>query len=233
MSRRGWWQQLQSGEYTETKVKYGSNNWVTFGFKTSESSPKPSPKPFSKPSPKPNIQSPGLANKTNQLKPLPPNAIKEPQIEVYKRGNWWFVEGSEGQFSTEEQANKAADVIRRCQLGKQTGSPAAVAGDTTKQGGQDTEIKFSKFEKEPQITISKIQMMLNEGFEANKLHEFLSSALKKLQEIYKTNKSVFSNKDIVFLKNVSNIDNSLMLLIKTKEELVQQINQFRKQYPNS
>jgi len=87
--------------------------------------------------------------------------------------------------------------------------------------------------KEPQITIAKIQKMLNESYEANKLQELLSSALNKTKEIYKTNKSVFSNKDIVFLKNASNINNSLILLIKTKEELVRQIRQFRKQYPNS
>jgi hypothetical protein len=85
--------------------------------------------------------------------------------------------------------------------------------------------------KEPEITITKIQKMINEGYEANKLHELLSSALNKLKEIYKTNKSVFSNNDIVFLKNASNINNSLIMLIKTKDKLVHQIIQFRKQYP--
>ena len=86
---------------------------------------------------------------------------------------------------------------------------------------------------EPQITIAKIQKMLNESYEANKLQELLSSAINKLKEIYKTNKSIFSNKDIVFLRNASNINNSLIILIKTKEELVRQIRWFRKQYPNS
>lgn len=76
---------------------------------------------------------------------LPENTKKS--IEIYKRGNWWFVDGSEGHFSTEEQANKAADVIRRCQSGKTTGSPATVAIDATKQGGQGTGKRFSKYEE--------------------------------------------------------------------------------------
>ena len=94
----------------------------------------------------------------------PPNKIRsEPvkvpektkkSIEVYKGGNWWFVEGSEGQFSTEEQANKAADVIRRCQSGKTTGLPATVDGDATKQRSQGNEKRFSKFE-EPSIYSSR------------------------------------------------------------------------------
>ncbi len=87
--------------------------------------------------------------------------------------------------------------------------------------------------REPKRTIIKIQNMLNEGYEANKLQELLSSALSELREIYKTNKSIFSNNDRVFLKTASDINNSLTILIKTKEELVQQINQFRKQYPIS
>lgn len=86
---------------------------------------------------------------------------------------------------------------------------------------------------EPQVTIAKIQKIMNKSYDANKLHESLSSALNNLKEIYKNNKSVFSHNDIVFLKNASNINNSLMLLIKTKDELVQQITQFRKQYPES
>jgi hypothetical protein len=45
--------------------------------------------------------------------------------------------------------------------------------------------------KEPQITIVKIQKMLIEIYEANKLQELLSSALNKIKVIYKTNKSVF------------------------------------------
>jgi hypothetical protein len=87
--------------------------------------------------------------------------------------------------------------------------------------------------KEPQITIAEIRKMLNGSYDGNKLQELLSSALNKLKEIYKTNKYGFSKKDIVFLRNVSNINNSLILLIKTKEKLVQEILQFRKQYPNS
>jgi hypothetical protein len=87
--------------------------------------------------------------------------------------------------------------------------------------------------KEPQITIAKIQKMLNEGYEANKLHELLSSALNRLREIYKTNNSNFSTNDLLFLQQASDINNSLVLLIKTKEELFQLILQFREQYPNS
>ena len=87
----------------------------------------------------------------------PPNTIRpepvklpektERSIEVYKRDKWWFVEGSAGRFSTEEQANKVADVIRRCQSGKTTGSPATVAGNTTKPSGQGTEKNLSRFEE--------------------------------------------------------------------------------------
>jgi len=98
-------------------------------------------------------------------------------LQVYKRGNWWFVEGSEGKFSSEDQANKAADVMRRYQPVKTTGSPdtkevvtketAPVATEVrapegagiltkpfedylklpSKRGGQGTQKEFSEFEE--------------------------------------------------------------------------------------
>jgi hypothetical protein len=74
---------------------------------------------------------------------------------------------------------------------------------------------------EPQITIAEIQKMLNGGYEAKELNGLLSSALNKLKDIYKTNKSVFSNNDINLLKSASNINRLLQVLIDTKEELVQ------------
>jgi hypothetical protein len=87
--------------------------------------------------------------------------------------------------------------------------------------------------KEPQKTIAEIRKMVNDGYEATKLYTLLSSSLNKLKEFYQNNKSIFTNNDINFLKNASDINKSLMLLLKTKEELVQQILQFRKQYPKS
>jgi hypothetical protein len=177
MSRKGWWQQLQSGQYPKTKLTYGSSNWAIFPILTPQSYPKLPPKTSSQTAPTYPKTSPTTSSQTslphktqfldpakkdNQLKPLPPAALKEPTI-----------------------------------------------------------------------TISKIQKMLNESYAANELQELLSSALNKLREIYKTNKSGFSDKDIGFLKHARDINNSLVLRNKTKEELAQQIIQFRNQYPNS
>jgi hypothetical protein len=85
----------------------------------------------------------------NPTSTIGPNPIKLPEkleksIEVYKKGNWWFVEGSEGRFSTEEQAKKAADVIRRWQQGKTTVLPANVTDKATKQSVHSSENKFPK-----------------------------------------------------------------------------------------
>jgi ssDNA-binding Zn-finger/Zn-ribbon topoisomerase 1 len=31
--KRGWWSQIQSGDYPEGQKKYGDNNWITFNIK--------------------------------------------------------------------------------------------------------------------------------------------------------------------------------------------------------
>jgi hypothetical protein len=175
MSRKGWgwWQQLQSGEYRKTKLKYGDIGWVTDEPSILEPSHKTS-------------------SSRNTQSTIPKHLPKHRFIAEYRE-----------EFRALANANN--------QL--KASLPNAI--------------------KEPQITIAKIQKMLNEVYEANKLHELLSSALNNLKEVYKKYKSDFSKRDIAFLKKTSNINNSLTLLIKTKDELVQQINQFRRQYPKS
>lgn len=149
MTRKGWWQQLQSGEYTKTKLSYGNSDWVNFRTPTPRTPVKTSTKASPKTSPFFYTQSPGLAYKNNQLKPLLPGATKEPQI-----------------------------------------------------------------------TISKIKKILKDVYDAKELHELLSSYLNNLREIYKTNKTDFSTIDILFLKDANSINNSLILFINLKEELI-------------
>lgn len=141
MKRKGWWQQLQSGEYPKTKLKYADSNWAIFRS--------PIPKPSSNTSFPLNIQLRGLPKEKIQSKISQPDNIEEPQF-----------------------------------------------------------------------TIAKIQKILKEVYDAKELHELLSFYLNKLREIYKTNNSVFSYKDIVFLKDIKNINNQLILFLKIREELV-------------
>ncbi|MFH1597179.1 MAG: hypothetical protein ABIG94_12565, partial [Pseudomonadota bacterium] len=74
MNRMGWWQQLQSGVYPKTKLKYGDISWVI----GEPSISKPTPNTHSPI----NTQLRGLANANNQLKPSLPDAIKEHHITI-------------------------------------------------------------------------------------------------------------------------------------------------------
>jgi len=79
MKRKGWWQQLQSGEFPKTKLKYGDSNWVNFR--------PPIPKPSPNTSSPINTQLCGLTNANNQIKPSLPVDRNEPQITIDKIQN--------------------------------------------------------------------------------------------------------------------------------------------------
>lgn len=162
MRRKGWWEQMQSGEYPETKLKYGDSSWATFKALH--------PKPSINTNSQSLVQSQGNCPSCGEL--------------------YWLDKGKCSNCGWAE--------------GKYQGKP------------------FSKDKvDEPQATISKIRNILDEVYAEEQLYESLSHCLKYLREIYRRNKLLFSDEDIVFLQKTNEINKSVASFIELRDEFVQ------------
>jgi hypothetical protein len=213
MSRKGWgwWQQLQSGEYPKTKLKLATNGWLNLyiGKKTTASAKTDCP-PDTKPaSLEPSIKSVS-SDYTNRTIPkhLPIGSLINEQRETI-------------------QAADNADNANKVQKPTLKSKPEPKSNVKLKPSLRPS---FIVVMKEKQLLIYKIKNILNEETKPIALFASLSAALDNLRDLYKSNKFIFSNSDIDFLKWASEINYLLMLVINKKKKLEQQILKFREQY---